>query len=143
MLRPGGTVVEGTSGSTGISLAGICNAKGYKCVIFMPDDQAIEKRELLRSLGAEVQTVKPCAISNPGHYVKQAQKYAETHENAVFIDQFENAANADIHYASTGICCGMHRCVCCGNILKFAIRCCGWCQAQRSGSKWTATLMRS
>jgi cysteine synthase A len=102
MLRPGGTVVEGTSGSTGISLAGICNAKGYKCVIFMPDDQAIEKRELLRSLGAEVRTVKPCAISNPGHYVKQAQKYAETHENAVFIDQFENAANADIHYATTG-----------------------------------------
>lgn len=105
-LRPGGTVVEGTSGSTGIALAALCRARGYRCLIVMPDDQASEKVRLLRQFGAEVEVVKPAGIANPNHYYNRARARAEELEgaggNAVFMDQFETAANFRAHYEGTG-----------------------------------------
>ncbi|KAF8919956.1 cysteine synthase [Mucidula mucida] len=84
-LKPGGTVVEGTAGNTGIGLAHVCRAKGYRCVIFMPDSQSQEKIDLLRMLGAEVYPVP--AVASP---------------NAIWTDQFDNTANAKAHYLTTG-----------------------------------------
>lgn len=107
-LRPGGTVVEGTSGSTGIALAALCRARGYRCLIVMPDDQAAEKVRLLRQFGAEVEVVKPAGIANPGHYYNRARARAQELEQeaggpgAVFMDQFETAANFRAHYEGTG-----------------------------------------
>lgn len=112
-LRPGGTVVEGTSGSTGIALAALCRARGYRCLIVMPDDQAKEKVGLLRQFGAEVEVVKPAGIANPNHYYNRARARAEElgdaaaaggggDVNAVFMDQFETAANFRAHYEGTG-----------------------------------------
>ncbi|GBG29719.1 Cysteine synthase [Hondaea fermentalgiana] len=101
-LGPGGTVVEGTSGSTGISLAQVCRARGYRCVIIMPDDQAIEKRELLSRLGAEVELVRPASIVNQGHYVNVARERAAEIPGAIFANQFENMANFKMHYETTG-----------------------------------------
>ncbi|KAH9061564.1 hypothetical protein Ae201684P_020899 [Aphanomyces euteiches] len=74
LLKPGGTIVEGTSGSTGISLA--LMARGYNCLIVMPDDQAKEKSELLQQFGATVEFVKPASIVNAKHYVNQARRRA-------------------------------------------------------------------
>ncbi|RYY38121.1 pyridoxal-phosphate dependent enzyme [archaeon] len=76
-LQPGGWVVEGTSGSTGVSLALLCRTLGYRCVIVMPDDQAAEKIHLLRSFGALVHVVKPAAIVNTNHYVNVARRVAQ------------------------------------------------------------------
>lgn len=76
-LQPGGWVVEGTSGSTGVSLALLCRTLGYRCVIVMPDDQAAEKMHLLRSFGALVHVVKPAAIVNTNHYVNVARRAAQ------------------------------------------------------------------
>lgn len=104
-LRPGGWIVEGTSGSTGVSLALLARALGYRCHVVMPDDQAVEKQQLLRTFGAEVQLVKPASITNPEHYVNVARRVAEDlnkTQSAVFCDQFENLSNAKAHYCSTG-----------------------------------------
>mmetsp|Transcript_58083 Transcript_58083/g.131610 ORF Transcript_58083/g.131610 Transcript_58083/m.131610 type:complete len:405 (-) Transcript_58083:112-1326(-) len=101
-LGPGGTVVEGTSGSTGIALAALCASKGYRCIIVMPDDQAAEKRALLERFGAEVHTVQPAAIANPSHYVNVAKRLAQETPGAVFMDQFETLANFRVHYSGTG-----------------------------------------
>jgi cysteine synthase len=76
-LKPGGWLVEGTSGSTGVSLALLARALGYRCHISMPDDQAMEKQLLLRHFGAELQLVKPASIANPNHYVNTARRIAE------------------------------------------------------------------
>lgn len=76
-LQPGGYLVEGSSGSTGISLALMARAKGYKAWIVMPDDQAVEKALLLRSFGATVQLVKPASIVSPEHYVNVARRVAK------------------------------------------------------------------
>jgi cysteine synthase A len=105
--RTGGLVVEGTSGSTGISLATLCAARGHACLVVLPDDQAVEKQAILKSLGAVVYPVPTASISNPQHYVNLARKAAQIaahkfHSSAVFINQFENAANYHIHYHQTG-----------------------------------------
>ena len=105
--RTGGLVVEGTSGSTGISLAALCAARGHACLVVVPDDQAMEKTTILTTLGATVHTVPTAAISNPNHYVNKARRLAQTAKNkfnisAVFMDQFENEANYQIHYTTTG-----------------------------------------
>ncbi len=101
-LRPGGTVVEGTAGNTGIGLAHICNARGYKCVIYMPDNQSPEKVEILRTLGAEVRVVPTVPYKDDSNYQKQAGRYAATLSDGVWANQFDNTANTLAHYESTG-----------------------------------------
>ncbi len=102
LLQPGGTVVEGTAGNTGIGLAHICNAKGYKCLIVIPETQSQEKIDLLRTLGAEVKTVPAVPYANPNNYVKYSQRLAEELENAIWANQFDNLANRRAHYETTG-----------------------------------------
>ncbi|KAH8828291.1 pyridoxal phosphate-dependent enzyme beta subunit [Flagelloscypha sp. PMI_526] len=102
VLKPGGTVVEGTAGNTGIGLAHVCRDKGYKCVIFMPDTQSQEKIDLLRMLGAEVHAVPAVAYENPKNYNHLARDYAKSLDNAIWTDQFDNTANANAHYRTTG-----------------------------------------
>jgi cysteine synthase len=102
VLRPGGTVVEGTAGNTGIGIAHLCNARGYRCVIVMPDNQAPEKYQIIESLGAELRTVPPVPYSNPNQYQKVAMRLAQELPNAVWANQFDNTANRDAHYESTG-----------------------------------------
>lgn len=101
-IRPGGTVVEGTAGNTGIGLAHICNALGYKCVIYMPDTQSQEKINLLKVLGADVRPVPAVPFDNPDNYNHQASRYAESLSNAVWTNQFDNTANRHGHYLTTG-----------------------------------------
>jgi cysteine synthase A len=101
LIRPGGTLVEGTAGNTGIGFAHLCNARGYRCVIVMPDNQSPEKAALLRTLGAEVRIVKTVPYSDPNHYQKLAGRVAEE-LGAVYGQQFDNTANRDAHYATTG-----------------------------------------
>ncbi|KAF9452340.1 pyridoxal phosphate-dependent enzyme, beta subunit, partial [Macrolepiota fuliginosa MF-IS2] len=102
LIKPGGTVVEGTAGNTGIGLAHVCRARGYKCVIYMPNTQSQEKIDLLRMLGADVRPVPAVAYENPANYNHQARDYAESLDNAIWTNQFDNTANAYAHYASTG-----------------------------------------
>jgi cysteine synthase len=101
-LRPGGIVVEGTAGNTGIGLVHVCNARGYRCVIFMPDNQSPEKVTLLQTLGAEVRQLPVVPYADPGNYQKQAGRYAASLPNAVWANQFDNLANRQAHYESTG-----------------------------------------
>lgn len=101
LLKPGGTVVEGTAGNTGIGLAHICNAKGYKCVIVIPETQSQEKMDLLRTLGAEVRPVPAVPYKNPNNYVKLSGRIAEETENAIWANQFDNIANRLAHYETT------------------------------------------
>jgi cysteine synthase A len=105
--RSGGLVVEGTSGSTGISLATLCAARGHACLVVLPDDQAPEKCKILKALGATVRIVPTAAISNPQHYVNIARRLADLAQSkcsipAVFVNQFENLANYQAHYDRTG-----------------------------------------
>ena len=102
LLKPGGTVVEGTAGNTGIGLTHICNAKGYKCVIVIPETQSKEKIDLLRTLGAEVRTVPAVPYRDPNNYVKVSGRLAEDMDNAIWANQFENLANRQAHYETTG-----------------------------------------
>jgi cysteine synthase A len=102
LLKPGGTLVEGTAGNTGIGFAHLCNARGYRCVIVMPDNQSPEKAALLRTLGAEVQIVKAVPYADPNHYQKFAARVAQEIPGAVWGNQFDNTANRDAHYESTG-----------------------------------------
>ena len=101
-LKPGGIVVEGTAGNTGIGLAHICNARGYPCVIYMPDNQSPEKVEILKTLGAEVRVVPTVPYRDAMNYQKQAGRYAASLANAVWANQFDNTANRLAHYESTG-----------------------------------------
>ena len=101
-LPAGGTVVEGTAGNTGIGLAHVCNARGYRCVIVMPDNQSAEKYRLLELLGAEVHQVPAVPYSNPNQYQKVAQRLAAALPNAIWSNQFDNTANRDAHLRSTG-----------------------------------------
>ena len=87
-LPPGGTVVEGTAGNTGIGLAHVCNARGYRCVIVMPDNQSAEKYRLLEMLGAEVHQVPVVPYSNPNQYQKVAQRLAAALPNAIWSNSF-------------------------------------------------------
>ncbi|CAN6603144.1 putative mitochondrial cysteine synthase [Trichomonascus vanleenenianus] len=111
LLRPnsGDMVFEGTSGSTGISIAILCKAKGYEAHIVLPDDTSQEKVELLTNLGAVVHKVRPAGIADSKHYVNYARTAAEAinkddndPRRAVFADQFENEANWTAHYEHTG-----------------------------------------
>src|SRR4051812_46441293 len=102
LLKPGGTIVEGTAGNTGIGLVHVANAKGYKTVIVIPDTQAQEKMRLLRALGAEVRPVPPAPYSEPGNYNHVARRLAEEIPGAYWANQFDNTVNADMHYRTTG-----------------------------------------
>lgn len=102
LLKPGGTVVEGTAGNTGIGLAHICNAKGYKCLIIIPDTQSQEKIDTLRTLGAEVRTVPAVPYKDPNNYVKLSGRIAAEMDNAIWANQFDNLANRQAHYETTG-----------------------------------------
>jgi cysteine synthase A len=102
LLKPGGTVVEGTAGNTGIGLAHICNAKGYRCLIVIPETQSQEKIDMLRTLGAEVRTVPAVPYRDPNNYVKLSGRLAEEMDNAIWANQFDNLANRRAHYETTG-----------------------------------------
>ncbi|KAF4979633.1 hypothetical protein FZEAL_4190 [Fusarium zealandicum] len=102
LLKPGGTVVEGTAGNTGIGLAHVCRSKGYKLVIYMPNTQSQGKIDLLRLLGAEVYPVPAVAFDNPENYNHQARRHAERLDNAVWTNQFDNTANRRAHIETTG-----------------------------------------
>ncbi|KAL8865658.1 MAG: hypothetical protein Q9198_009219, partial [Flavoplaca austrocitrina] len=101
-LRPGGTVVEGTAGNTGIGLAHVCRSKGYRLVIYMPNTQSQGKVDLLRLLGAEVFPVPAVAFENPENYNHQAKRHADRLDNAVWTNQFDNIANRRAHLETTG-----------------------------------------
>lgn len=101
LLKPGGTIVEGTAGNTGIGLALVANAKGYKTIIVMPETQSREKMDTLRALGAELVTVPAAPYSNPGHFVHTSRRIAEETENAVWANQFDNIANRKAHIVGT------------------------------------------
>ncbi|MCT7959425.1 cysteine synthase A [Laspinema sp. D1] len=102
LLKPGGTVVEGTAGNTGIGLAHICNAKGYKCLIVIPETQSQEKIDILTLLGADVRKVPAVPYSDPNNYVKLSGRLAEEMDNAIWANQFDNLANRMAHYQTTG-----------------------------------------
>jgi cysteine synthase A len=101
LLRPGATIVEGTAGNTGIGLAVVGLAKGYRTVIVIPETQTIEKISLLRTLGAEVITVPEKPYSDPGNYNRQAQQLAAA-KGWFWANQFDNVANRMSHYKTTG-----------------------------------------
>jgi cysteine synthase A len=101
-LKPGGTVVEGTAGNTGIGLAHVCHARGYKLILLMPDNQSPEKYQLLEALGAEVRKVPVVPYSNPAQYQHQAGRLAAELPNAVWSNQVDNTANRRAHLESTG-----------------------------------------
>ena len=111
LLRPGrgDTIYEGTVGSTGISLATLARARGYRAHICMPDDQAFEKSDLLHHLGADVERVPVAPITSPGHFVNLARTRAAEHERRAadgsmgfFANQFESEANWHAHFSTTG-----------------------------------------
>jgi cysteine synthase A len=101
-LKPGGTVVEGTAGNTGIGLAHICAARGYRCVIVIPETQSQEKMDLLRVLGAEVRPVPAVPYKDPNNYQKIAGRLAQELDNAIWANQFDNLVNRQAHYETTG-----------------------------------------
>lgn len=100
-LLPGGTIVEGTAGNTGIGLALVANAKGYRTIIVMPDTQSKEKMDTLRALGAELVTVPAAPYSSPCHFVHQSRRIAEETPGAVWANQFDNIANRRAHIVGT------------------------------------------
>ena len=102
-LKPGGTVVEGTSGNTGVGLAIAAALKGYRCIFTMPDKMSQEKVRLLKAFGAEV-IVTPTAVppDHPDNYVMMAKRIAHETPNAILANQFYNDANSEAHYATTG-----------------------------------------
>ncbi|MSR22192.1 MAG: pyridoxal-phosphate dependent enzyme [Gemmatimonadetes bacterium] len=102
-LRPGGTIVEATSGNTGVALAMAAVAKGYRCIFTMPDKMSQEKVKLLRAFGADV-VITPTAVppDHPDNYLQKAKKIAAETPGAVLADQFYNPANPECHYETTG-----------------------------------------
>jgi cysteine synthase A len=111
LLTPGqgDTIYEGTVGSTGISLATLARAKGYKAYICMPNDQSTEKSDLLMHLGATVERVTPAPITSTEHFVNLARRRAKEHTSSsdvsskgFFADQFESGANYRAHLKTTG-----------------------------------------
>ncbi len=100
-LKPGGTIVEGTAGNTGIGLALVANAKGYRTIIVMPETQSREKMDTLRALGAELITVPAAPYSNPCHFVHQSRRIAEETPGAIWANQFDNIANRRAHITGT------------------------------------------
>jgi cystathionine beta-synthase len=102
-LRPGGTVVEGTSGNTGVGLAIAACLKGYRCIFTMPDKMSQEKVRLLKAYGAEV-VITPTAVppDHPDHYVMKAKQIVKDTPGAILANQFYNQVNPEAHYATTG-----------------------------------------
>ena len=100
-LKPGGTIVEGTAGNTGIGLALVGNARGYKTVIVIPDTQSKEKIDFLRMIGADLRLVPAKPYRDPGNYVHVSRRMAEE-TGAVWANQFDNLANREGHRAVTG-----------------------------------------
>jgi cysteine synthase len=100
-LKPGGTIVEGTAGNTGIGLGILGRERGYRVVVTMPDNQVREKFELLEAMGVEVRKVPAVPFSNPNHFFHRARALAEEH-GWFWANQFENTANGDFHYETTG-----------------------------------------
>ncbi|MEX0961032.1 MAG: cysteine synthase A [Burkholderiales bacterium] len=106
-LRPGGTIVEGTAGNTGIGLALVGNALGYRTVIVMPDNQSQEKVDALRAYAAEIRFVKPVPYRDDNHFIKVSGRLAEElngsdPNGAIWANQFDNLANRDFHATTTG-----------------------------------------
>lgn len=101
-LKPGSTIVEGTAGNTGIGLATIAAQKAYHCIIVMPNNQSQEKYDTLKALGAEVRTVDPCPFANQNHFYHTAKRVSEETPNSFWANQFENPANYQMHYRTTG-----------------------------------------
>ena len=106
LLKPGGVIVEGTAGNTGIGLTLVGNAKGYRSVIVIPETQSQEKKDFLRLVGADLREVKAVAAANPNHYVKFSQRLAEElsksePNGAIWANQFDNVANRDGHARET------------------------------------------
>jgi cysteine synthase A len=107
LLRPGGIIVEGTAGNTGIGLALVGNARGYRSVIVIPETQTQEKKDMLRLCGADLREVPAVPYRDPNNYVKYsgrlAEELAKSHpEGAIWANQFDNIANRDGHYRVTG-----------------------------------------
>ena len=100
-LKPGGTVVEGTAGNTGIGLALVANALGYKTIIVMPDNQSKEKMDTLRALGAQLVLVPPTKYADPNHFQHVSRRMAEETEGAIWAGQFDNTANRKAHIEGT------------------------------------------
>ena len=102
-LKPGGLIVEATSGNTGVGLALAAAVKGYRCIFTMPDKMSQEKARLLRALGAEV-IITPTAVppDHPENYIMKGRAIAAAHPNAIFADQHYNPVNPDVHYRTTG-----------------------------------------
>jgi cysteine synthase A len=100
-LKPGGTIVEGTAGNTGIGLAVIGAARGYKTIIVMPETQSREKQDTLRALGAELVLVSAAPYANPAHYVHTSRRLAAETPGAVWANQFDNIANRRAHVRTT------------------------------------------
>lgn len=101
LLKPGGMIVEGTAGNTGIGIALVANAKGYKTIIVMPETQSREKMDTLRALGAKLVLVPAAPYANPGHFVHTSRRLAEETEGAVWANQFDNVANRRAHIETT------------------------------------------
>ena len=107
LLRPGGIIVEGTAGNTGIGLALVANARGYRTVIVIPETQSQEKKDMLRLCGADLRQVPAVPYKDPNNYVhvseRMARELAETHPaGAIWANQFDNTANRTGHYRTTG-----------------------------------------
>jgi cystathionine beta-synthase len=102
-LKPGGTIVEGTSGNTGVGLAIAASLKGYRCIFTMPDKMSQEKVRLLKAYGAEV-VITPTAVppDHPDHYIVKAKQIVRETPGAVLADQFYNSVNPEAHYLTTG-----------------------------------------
>ncbi len=106
-LRPGGVIVEGTAGNTGIGIALVANARGYRSVIVMPETQSQEKKDMLRLCGADLRLVPAAPYSNPNNYVRYSGTLAEElaakePNGAIWANQFDNIANRGGHYRTTG-----------------------------------------
>jgi cysteine synthase A len=101
-LKPGGTIVEGTAGNTGIALALLGNSRGYRTIIVIPDDQSAEKIAMLKTFGADVRIVKSVPFTDDQNYYHVARRIAEQTPNAIWSDQFNNTANRAAHEATTG-----------------------------------------
>ncbi|MDB2389952.1 cysteine synthase A [Alphaproteobacteria bacterium] len=107
LLGPGGMIVEGTAGNTGIGLTMVGNAKGYKTVIVMPETQSDEKKQVLRVFGADLRLVPAVPYKNPDNYIRYSERLAQelsaSHNGGViWANQFDNTANCDGHYKTTG-----------------------------------------
>ena len=101
-LQPGGVVVEGTAGNTGIGLAMVCSTLGYRCKIVMPRTQSQEKKDAVKLLGAELIEVDAVPYANPNNYVHYSERLAKETPNAIWANQFDNTANREAHVQTTG-----------------------------------------